>query len=57
MSTDEARQKIERIEAIYADYQTRLLKLQCEREGMVLDFIRKMEEVKMQEIRNIIKEK
>jgi hypothetical protein len=57
MNTDEVRKKIERIEAIYADYQSRLLQLQGEREGMVSDFIRKMETLKMEEIRKIISQK
>jgi F0F1-type ATP synthase membrane subunit b/b' len=57
MITDNIRQSVERIETIYAEYQTQLSQLKAERAAIISDFIREMEQSKLEEVRKIIAQK
>lgn len=57
MAMNDAKQGIERVDRIYAQYKARLEKLKAERQALVLGFMRKTEEAKKEELRKLISDK
>lgn len=56
MAKNEIEQKTKEIERIYADYLADMNKLKEEQDNLLNDFLKELEKIKLEEIRNKIKE-
>gem|GEM_PF-4577808 len=54
MEKKDLKSGIEQIDAIYAEYKTKLGNLRAERQAVISSFIRKIEDAKKEELRKII---